>query len=105
MPGAVEITLFRVSQEMMIKDVGCDIPPDVFARFQTNGSNVAVGLVGMRERVHEPGGHVNIQSGSDGTTIGPAWILGTHLHGLQFRAAPGVLEGFDSIFGCESAHD
>ena len=95
MPGAVEITLFRILQEsltnvhrhsrsskvdiqvdvsdhivaMMIKDFGCGIPADVLRRFQTSGSNVGVGLVGMRERVHELGGQLDIQAGSDGTTI------------------------------------
>ena len=95
MPGAVEIALFRILQEsftnvhrhsrsskvdiqvdvsdhivaMTIKDFGCGIPADVLGRFQTSGSNVGVVLVGMRERVHELGGQLNVQSGSDGTTI------------------------------------
>ena len=28
-----------------------------------------------------------------------------HLYGHQFRAASGVLERFDSVFGCESPHN
>jgi hypothetical protein len=31
--------------------------------------------------------------------------LGTNLHGHQLRAAPGILEGFDSVFGRESPHN
>jgi len=95
MPGAAEITLFRILQESltnvrrhsrsskvdiqvdvsdhivatMIKDFGCGIPADLLGRFQTSGNNGGVGLVGMRERVHELGGQLNIQSGSAGTTI------------------------------------
>jgi hypothetical protein len=32
-------------------------------------------------------------------------MLGTNLYGLQLRDAPGILEGFDGIFGRESAHN
>ena len=37
--------------------------------------------------------------------LGSARMLGTNLYGLQLRGAPGVLEGFDSVFGREPAHN
>ena len=37
--------------------------------FKQTGGNVGVGLAGMRERVREQGGHFDIQSDRNGTTI------------------------------------
>lgn len=95
LPGAVEIALFRILQEsltnvhrhsrsskveiqvdvndpivtMRIRDFGCGLAADVLERFNTSGSNLGVGLVGMRERVHELGGDFNIHSDAEGTTL------------------------------------
>jgi signal transduction histidine kinase len=42
---------------------------DVLERFQTNRGYVGVGLAGMRERVRELGGHMEVQSDLTGTLI------------------------------------
>jgi signal transduction histidine kinase len=95
LPLAVEMALFRVLQECLanihrhsgskrvdvslvitptdanlrVRDYGKGIPPGVLQQFHANGGRVGVGLAGMRERVHEQGGHFDIQSNGSGTTI------------------------------------
>jgi signal transduction histidine kinase len=95
LPLPVEITLFRVLQEsltnihrhseskqadvslamspndvtMRIRDYGKGISPDLLRRFFATGAHVGVGLAGMRERVREQGGHLDIESKGQGTTV------------------------------------
>jgi two-component system, NarL family, sensor kinase len=95
LPSAVEIALFRVLQESLtnvhrhsgsdsveirlhrnhsdvelhITDHGRGLPPDVLQRFETTGSNVGIGLAGMRERVKELGGQMKLRSAPDGTVL------------------------------------
>jgi len=95
LPRSVNIVLFRVLQESLtnihrhamaaraeiklnyfsdrvclaIRDYGKGIPPDLLRNFATKGINVGVGLAGMRERVHELGGRINVNSNSNGTTF------------------------------------
>ena len=91
----VELTIFRVLQESLtnvhrhsgsktveislrsqeaevcleVKDNGCGINADVLKKFQETGSQVGVGLAGMRQRVNELGGRFDIASGQHGTAI------------------------------------
>lgn len=95
LPSALEIALFRVLQEsltnvhrhsgsesveiflrrsesevqLQVIDHGRGLPDEVLQRFESTGSNTGVGLAGMRERVKELGGQLNIQSNPDGTTL------------------------------------
>ncbi len=95
LPLAVEMALFRVLQECLanihrhsgskrvdvalvisptdaslrIRDYGRGIPPVVLHQFHANGGRVGVGLAGMRERVREQSGHLEIQSNASGTTV------------------------------------
>jgi PAS domain S-box-containing protein len=95
MPDGIEMALFRILQEsltnvhrhsgsrqveiqvsvtedsvvMQIKDFGGGMPAEVIERFRTSRSNIGVGLVGMRERVRELGGQLDVQSSAGGTTI------------------------------------
>jgi signal transduction histidine kinase len=54
---------------LRIRDYGKGIPREMLANFMATGTNVGVGLAGMRERVREQGGHFDIQSDRNGTTI------------------------------------
>jgi signal transduction histidine kinase len=54
---------------LRIRDHGKGMTGDVLERFQTNRGYVGVGLAGMRERVRELGGHMDVQSDSTGTLI------------------------------------
>jgi signal transduction histidine kinase len=95
LPSSLELALFRVLQESLtnvhrhsksrradvsvrlsedkvvlrVRDFGKGIPPDVLASFHRNGAHGGVGLAGMRERIHELGGLLEMQSDSHGTQV------------------------------------
>ena len=95
LPGSVELALFRVLQESLtnihrhshsasaeislslhaeeirlwVRDKGRGVAPDVLEGIQTNSSYVGVGLVGLRERLRELGGRLEVRSDSPGTSI------------------------------------
>jgi PAS domain S-box-containing protein len=95
LPSTVEIATFRVLQESLtnvhrhsgsqsvdirlartetavtleVQDHGKGVSQDLLKTFQKKGFNVGVGLAGMRERVKELGGELNIRSDSQGTLI------------------------------------
>jgi signal transduction histidine kinase len=94
-PEAMELTLFRVLQESLtnilrhsgskkadvklelsgkelvfsIRDYGTGIAPEQLESFMKTGNNVGVGLGGMRERVRDLGGKLELQSQGTGTTV------------------------------------
>jgi signal transduction histidine kinase len=65
----VSLRLFRTEVVLRIKDYGKGIPPDVLDRFRRNRAHGGVGLAGMRERIHELGGQLQMDSDSEGTQI------------------------------------
>jgi len=95
LPPNIEIMLFRVLQETLnnihrhsgsekaevrleydgnevileVRDFGRGIQPERLERFRTSGTGVGVGLAGIRERVSELGGKVEISSDQGGTAI------------------------------------
>jgi signal transduction histidine kinase len=95
LPSSLELVLFRVLQESLtnvhrhsrsrkadvsvrlsedkvvlrVRDYGKGIPPDVLGHFRRNGAHGGVGLVGMRERIHELGGQLEMESDSRGTQV------------------------------------
>jgi signal transduction histidine kinase len=95
LPSSLELALFRVLQEsltnvhrhstskraevslrlsddkvvMRVRDYGKGIPVDVLDRFRHNNAHGGVGLAGMRERIHELGGHLEMESDSQGTQV------------------------------------
>jgi PAS domain S-box-containing protein len=95
LPGEVEIALFRALQEsltnvhrhsgasevairltmdayqvqLQIRDNGCGIAPQRLKRLADSAAEAGVGLAGMRERVRELGGLVEIQSDPTGTVL------------------------------------
>jgi signal transduction histidine kinase len=95
LPETIEIALFRVLQESLtnvhrhsraggaeihvdlqphevtleVTDRGCGIPAHVLTPIKRNGTQSGVGLAGMRERVNELGGRLEIDSSGQGTTI------------------------------------
>jgi signal transduction histidine kinase len=54
---------------LQIRDYGKGMPREMLTNFLATGTNVGVGLAGMRERVREQGGRFDIQSDKTGTTI------------------------------------
>jgi signal transduction histidine kinase len=95
LPSSLELALFRVLQESLtnvhrharsrkadvslglsedqillrVRDYGKGIPPEVLDRFRRNSAHAGVGLVGMRERIHELGGRLEMESDSQGTQV------------------------------------
>ncbi len=95
LPKALELGLFRVLQEaltnihrhsksvkadvslkvlaeqviLQIKDFGKGIPQELLVTFRNKGMSFGVGLTGMRERVRELGGHLEVQSDAFGTLV------------------------------------
>ena len=53
---------------LMVKDYGMGVPREVLDRFWKTG-NVGVGLAGIRERLKELGGSLEIESNLDGTLL------------------------------------
>ena len=52
-----------------IRDYGHGIPQEVLESFKTSGNGVGVGLAGIRERLREVDGKLDISSGTDGTIL------------------------------------
>ncbi len=95
LPGSVEIVLFRVLQESLtnitkhagsatvdvllqldqnvislsVRDYGKGISAERLAKMNGSGSDVGVGIAGMRERLKELGGRLEIESNSRGTLL------------------------------------
>lgn len=68
---AVEITLTTDESlaALAVKDFGKGIPKNVLEGLSHSGTNVGVGLAGIRERVKELGGNFEVHSGKDGTVL------------------------------------
>lgn len=56
------------SVHLRVIDYGCGIPPEKLL-FRPESPTIGIGLLGMRERLHQLGGQVEITSGGDGTTV------------------------------------
>jgi len=95
LPRAVEMALFRALQEsltnvhrhsgspkvdvrieledgrvdLVVRDYGRGIVPERLAHFHTAGTDLGVGLTGMRERVNEVGGKLELLSENPGTSV------------------------------------
>jgi signal transduction histidine kinase len=113
-PGSVELALFRVLQESLtnilrhsgskkaevrmviagqelvlsVKDYGKGIAPERLEKFMTAGTDVGVGLGGMRERVRDLGGKLELQSQGAGTTVKVTLPLIQASSGSSSRSAP-----------------
>jgi signal transduction histidine kinase len=64
---SVEMLANRVT--LRVRDYGKGISPDLLLAFRAHGTNSGVGLAGMRERIHELGGQMNIEPALPGTLV------------------------------------
>ena len=95
LPMSVEIVLFRILQESLtnihrhsgatqvgvsflrkseeivleIRDNGCGITAERLNRLRETSAETGVGLTGMRERIHELNGELQVESDGHGTTL------------------------------------
>ena len=69
--SAAQVRLCRDEQvlQLEIADNGKGIPAERLHRFQTSTGNSGVGIAGMRERVRQLGGHLELRSSENGTSI------------------------------------
>src|SRR5439155_8042689 len=118
LPELTEVALFRVLQESLtnvhrhsgsssveigltvtgnrallsVRDFGRGMPARLRQGSDLNGSHVGVGLSGMRERVTDLGGSLDIESNSHGTAIIVALPLAAVQPSGESRASQGNLE-------------
>jgi len=66
-----EVSLIASKQQVVleVRDHGKGVPPDVLDRFRHKRAHGGVGLAGMRERINELGGRMDMHSDSHGTRV------------------------------------
>ena len=95
LPRSIELPLFRILQaglsnvhrhaespsvdvrfaisageaKLEVQDYGNGISPELLENFNRSGTGAGIGLAGMRERLRELGGRLEVQSGNTGTVI------------------------------------
>ena len=113
LPKSIELGLFRVLQEsltnihrhsgsaraeltlqlfsdkvvLQVRDYGKGIPPELLENFRAKGANFGVGLAGMRERLRELGGQLDIQAKAPGTLISVTMPLNEATNNTSASAA------------------
>jgi PAS domain S-box-containing protein len=68
---SAEIRIYAEDESVIlsIRDFGKGIPPDKLEKFNKTGAGVGVGLGGMKQRLHELGGNLEVRSEGKGITI------------------------------------
>lgn len=91
--GRAEVILRRSPREayLQVRDFGNGIAPEVLRQYRENGTNVGVGLAGMRERVRDQGGTLDIQSEASGVTVVVTLPLAADAMTLTKNALPSAL--------------
>lgn len=113
-PAAIELALFRTLQESVtnvhrhsrasavtlrlgketgnvtleIEDNGCGITPELLTRFNQSGLGMGIGLTGMRERVRELNGKLELQSRPHGTLVRVAIPIPTDVAIPEMQHSP-----------------
>lgn len=65
-------TLHPDRVNLIVRDFGKGIPPELLKSMEESSAGAGVGLGGMKERVAELGGHLAIDSSSMGTSVAVA---------------------------------
>ena len=65
----VDVTTDAKSIVLTVRDYGRGVPEEILRNFREHGSGVGVGLSGMRERMNELGGNLELASDQTGTIV------------------------------------
>jgi two-component system NarL family sensor kinase len=65
----IKVTMDAQSIVLTVRDYGRGIPEEILRNFHEHGSGVGVGLSGMRERMNELGGNLELASDHTGTVV------------------------------------
>lgn len=65
----IEVTRNAESVGLTVRDYGRGIPEEILRNFREHGPGVGVGLSGMRERMNELGGNLELASDHTGTIV------------------------------------
>jgi PAS domain S-box-containing protein len=68
---SAEVRIYSEDESVIlsIRDFGQGIPPEKIDKFNKTGAGVGVGLGGMKQRLHELGGNLEVRSEGKGTII------------------------------------
>jgi len=67
--GKIRLEANRSQVKLEVSDAGTGIPGDILSEERTGIRALGVGILGMRERMRQLGGRLDIRSGSRGTTV------------------------------------
>jgi len=65
----IKVAVDREEVSLTVRDYGRGIPVEIIRKFRDHGSGVGIGLSGMRERMKELGGRLELSSDGGGTTV------------------------------------
>ena len=65
----VRFSMTEREARLEVKDYGKGIDPELLHQFNRSGEGSGIGLAGMRERLRELGGRLEVESGANGTLI------------------------------------
>jgi signal transduction histidine kinase len=68
-PMVFILRIDKAEVSLSIRDYGHGMPPQTLEQFQKTGGQTGIGLSGMRERVNELNGVMEIRSDSKGTIV------------------------------------
>ena len=89
----IRLTIYQSAVTLAVEDHGKGIPADVLERFGKSGVNLGVGLAGMRERVKELGGNLELESDRAGTRL-RAIIPLPEMHAVRPASATRIFSPF-----------
>jgi len=69
--SVVDVSIQADAEEavLVVRDYGCGISPEVVSKFRNYGTGVGIGLSGMRERLKEVAGQLELSCDDSGTKI------------------------------------
>jgi PAS domain S-box-containing protein len=80
--GEIRLEANRGQIKLEVSDAGAGIPGDILNEERNGTSRLGVGILGMRERMRQLGGRLEIRSGGRGTTVSAVLPLGSEVRNV-----------------------